>query len=378
MVTDLKDKDIDERILTILSMNGRAPLDLIGKKVGLTKHPIFRRIKKLEKEYGIRYKIEVDVEKLGYVRFFILIKFLDKIPNNEEITDAIKQEARIQFGAVLTGGNYNLILYALAEDNLKMELLRSNLMRKTILSRYPLELYITPFYEYQGFIPLRPEFIENLRNRLTPAKEDILFEEKRQPTEKKKQTLFREFAVLKELTDSGDTPFLDIDKKYGFDKGRSQYSYYKLKKDGIIKRTTISMKALQIKYIAILFLRVFYTEKFYKHRKPLLQSLIKPSKNVSNRYVLAGDIGAPFGALFALPVFEDGELDKTLKSLSIIGSDLKVGIVTKILVGELCFRRFDNTYTLQYSLLNKEFGQHVSNKLEEYEKSTESKAVSQI
>src|SRR5271155_6106732 len=101
----------------MLSMDGRAALDSIGKKIKLTKHPTYRRVKGLEDRFGIRYLAEIDTEKLGYLKFMIFVKFLDKLPSNDEITAAIKNEPRIQFAATLTGGEYNLMLYLLVENN---------------------------------------------------------------------------------------------------------------------------------------------------------------------------------------------------------------------------------------------------------------------
>ena len=48
--SEARQKDIENRILTILSMNGRATLNFVGKSVGLSKHPTYRRIRQIETE----------------------------------------------------------------------------------------------------------------------------------------------------------------------------------------------------------------------------------------------------------------------------------------------------------------------------------------
>ncbi len=58
---EIRDKEIENKILTILSMNGRAPLSFIKDKIGLTKHPTYRRIKQIEEKYDIHYIAEIDV-----------------------------------------------------------------------------------------------------------------------------------------------------------------------------------------------------------------------------------------------------------------------------------------------------------------------------
>ena len=75
--------EAENRILTTLSMNGRATLKFIGKQIGLTKHPTYRRVRQIEEKYGIKYIAEIDVKKLGYLSFLVLIKFLGKIPLND-------------------------------------------------------------------------------------------------------------------------------------------------------------------------------------------------------------------------------------------------------------------------------------------------------
>lgn len=356
MVFENKEELIDNEILTVLSMDGRAALDSIGKKINLTKHPTYRRVKGLEDRFGIRYLAEIDTEKLGYLKFLIFVKFLDKLPTNDEITAAIRNEPRIQFAAVLTGGEYNLLLYLLVENNSEINIIRRTLVVNSPLFNYRSEFYITPFYETYNFIPIREEFIDLLKSTKAEKGAGDLFEHLETATEKKKHILMREFAVLKELVSKGDIAFSDIDKKYGFDRGRSQYSYYKLRESKIIKRVTIALLNISVKYAAVLFLKVSYPKSYYKNRKRLLLSIVKNTNKHVNRFALVGDIGVPVGVMFILPVFDEEDLEKAAKDFSgIKGAELKVSVITKVVLGNLCYRKFDNAYSAQQEDLNKYF-----------------------
>jgi DNA-binding Lrp family transcriptional regulator len=350
-----KEEMTNDTILTMLSMDGRAPIDPIGKRIKLTKHPTFRRIKELEGKFGIKYLAEIDAEKLGFLKFLVFVKFLDKLPSNDEILAAIKNEPRIQFAATLTGGEYNLMLYLLVENNTEINTIRRTLVVNSQLINYRSEFYITPFYETYNFIPLKPEFIDLLKyekhdmdsvNTLVPSDKT---------TDKKKQILAREFATLKELIVNGYIAFSAIDKKYAFDKGRSQYSYYKPKQSGIIKRITISMQKLPIKYVALISLKVVYPKLYYKNIKRLLNTIIKNTNSYINSFALVGDIGLPVGVIFLLPVFDEDNLERVVKRLSsLTGATVSTSIITKTLSGTLCYRKFDNTESMQYkSIRNK-------------------------
>ncbi|MDE1825804.1 MAG: AsnC family transcriptional regulator [Candidatus Micrarchaeota archaeon] len=59
--------EIDKTLLTVLSMNARADLAHYGRQLGMKPEEAYRRVKNLEKRFGITYITEIDVEKLGYL-----------------------------------------------------------------------------------------------------------------------------------------------------------------------------------------------------------------------------------------------------------------------------------------------------------------------
>jgi DNA-binding Lrp family transcriptional regulator len=359
-----RNNNADRTILTSLSMNGRASLTLIGRKVGLTKQPTYRRIKKLERLCGIRYVPEINLEQLGYLKFLMLVKFIDKIPDVEILIRVLKKEPRVQFAMSLVGGEHDLIIYVLCTDNQELLYLIRSLARETDLCDYPSKWNVTPFYEHYGFVPLRNEFLQLLETRVLKRTRSRVIRN----NDKKQQILMREFAVLTELNFNGAVDFTSIDRKYGFDRGRSQYAYGKLLEGKVLERITINMDKLPILYTGVIFVDVINQKKFAKTRPIFLVNISSDPKNITNTYSLAGDTGVPFGTILFKPVFKDGELEKTRKMLSKVkGIEIKMATVTKLLVGGLCYRLFDNAYSIQRGVLTQTYGYKQADKMDYFQ-----------
>jgi DNA-binding Lrp family transcriptional regulator len=295
----------------------------------------------------------------------ILAKFLDNVPTEKEIKDIFDKEPRIQMAMMLTGKRYDLLFYVLVQNNEEINNLRIELTNNPDLKKYHMVLYFTPFYESYNFVPLRNEFIDTLKGMVI-ARKTV----KNYPIIKDKQhtMLEREFAILKEWNLDGSIDLRDIDRKYGFDKGRAQYAYYRLLQSGIIKRITITMVNLPIKYTTMFSLKIFNYAGFYDTRKWLLNDIIADPLTPTNKYSLTGDIGSPFSILLFLPVFKEEDLTTKNELISRIkGIKSSVHTVTKIF-GRLCFRRFDNSYSVQSETLAKLYNKPLSQRVDYFEK----------
>jgi len=77
-----------------------------------------------------------------------------------------------------------------------------------------------------------------------------------------------------------------------------------------------------------------------------------------NKYILIDDIFAPQNVVLYLPIFGYGELERASEEISELnlGAELKTATVTNILMGDFCYRRFDNAYSIQQEILEKEYG----------------------
>jgi DNA-binding Lrp family transcriptional regulator len=346
---EIAEDKYDKAILTNLSMNGRMPTPALAGRIGSSAASTAYWRNKTEEKYGIRYFAEIDTEKLGYMGYLVFVKFNDKIPHYEEIKQSIEGEATIQL-ATLTSGEYDLVMYVLTTGPKDLAYLIYNLRANTPFSKYPSFWYTTANYFRSHTIPLRDEFFELLEKR-------VWHRTKEKPRPGETDITEREYNVLRELNANGSIGFGEIDKKYGYGKGASRYTYIKLMEKGVLKRVTVNLTRLSLKYIGFLFLDFVDISQFKKVRAQLLLEAIKDA-GVVNKYSLANDTGAPEGFLMVMPVFTGDDAITTEDEIKrkVKGIRFRKLIATKTIIGAFCFRRFDATYTNQYRLLVEEYG----------------------
>ena len=317
----------EEIILTYLSMDARFSVTSLAKRLGMSTSKLYNKIKKLEQRYGVTYTVELDLDKFGYSKFIAFAKFVNEIPTSTEIKKAAEPIANIQLAAMLKGG-YDAMIYILAKDNEEVSSVLTEMERA--LSRYPTKWYVSYFHETYSFVPLRNGFFDVIKDQL-------------------KQ---RECNTLRELN-SGEKDFAKIDKKCDQEDGRAAYAYYGLKGRGVLKRITINMKSVPVRYIGMLFEAFIDRKQFDSHRKEFLIDIIKETESPLTRYLLVGDVGIPHGGIHFLPVFNDGDLDRSKEFLQKLNKGLAIesSMISEILVGSFCYRKFDNTYSSQYERL---------------------------
>ncbi|MGI0060374.1 MAG: Lrp/AsnC family transcriptional regulator, partial [Nitrosotalea sp.] len=180
----------ERKILMALSMNARIGASFLGRQIGVTPSIISNRIKNIEKKYKIKYTAEINLEKLAYGEFLVTVKFLGDIPSKEMLKLTFSKEPLIQL-VMITKGEYDLLLYVLAKtnDDLKNLIIR---LRTDMLAPYNSLWVGSPISKDFGFIPLRDEFIDTLKESM----------------------LKREYSVLKELNKNSTEEFAEIDRKY--------------------------------------------------------------------------------------------------------------------------------------------------------------------
>ena len=324
----------EKTILTALSMNGRISTSVLSKMLGMSINATAWQVKNLERKYGIRYLPEIDVTKFGYMQFMVTVKFLEETPPAEKLKAAIHNEPRAQL-AMLTKGDFDLLIYVLAKTVEEASALLIDIRDR--LSNYGSIWSMIPVYETYGFVALRDSFIDELK------KSGALLE--------------REYAVLKELNIDASVEFSKIDEKYGFDSGRASYSYYKLKKEGKIRRATITMQKAPVRYIGVMLETIIYKSKFLEHRQSSLSNIIEESKMPTNKYLAAYDTTTPDGTIFFIPIYEYNELDKAADEIRHLdlGVKLTTQAISNILVGNCICRHFDNAHSIQQEILEKKY-----------------------
>jgi Lrp/AsnC family leucine-responsive transcriptional regulator len=320
---------INNALLMALSTNARITLSVLSRKIGLSPATAYHRVKLLERRYGIRYLAEIDVSKLGFLTFIMLVKFADKVPTNREITEFASKEPRIQL-VQRTNGKYDMVVHLVAKSNEELSGIRRAF--RIHLGGYASSWCVSPSNPYLGFIPIRDELIEYMKDWL----------------------LKREYAVLKELNRNGAIKFTEIDEKHGFDEGRSLYTYHKLVEDGVIKRITLTMGDIPMKYAAMMIDSISEYGVFNGIRPATWFDTIEDTNTPTNRYIFACAVEGIGGGFYTFPVYEDSDVAKYFEKFnkmrkgSVEGS---IMIITETLVGELCYRKLDPTNTLDYKHL---------------------------
>ncbi|MDE1856987.1 MAG: Lrp/AsnC family transcriptional regulator [Candidatus Micrarchaeota archaeon] len=337
--------EYDDRILMNLSMNGRISRNTIADRIGLKRTATEYQIRKAEQRYGIRYLAEADVNKLGYLEFVILIKFRDRQPSPDEIREALKGMPMVQLCAILKG-DYDLIIYILTENDLQVTNERFRQIRSSVFVKYSAEWKIKFAHTAYGYIPLRDEFFKMLE-------EKVWRRTKESPRPKPGSLLYSDYAVLKELSADGSRQLSLIDAKYGFPKGRSQYVYHKLLDNGMLRRVTINMKGVPVRQDAVIVMERVNLDRFNKRQADWRRDTISYGPHPTNTFSLIIDIWDPDGSVRIAPLYSGESVDRLVEHLKQVseGAEFSSMVITEVLIGELCYRRFDNRYSAHYKYL---------------------------
>ncbi len=338
----------EAKILTILSMNGRARMKSIGKLLGISAQAATRKVKALEIKYGLKYTAEFDPYKIGFQEYVVLIKFLDKVPTTEELRAAFEPLPMVQLCA-LVKGEYDVLLYVVADMEIKAGESGLDVLRNRALQNYQCLWYVKAVLATYGFIPTRPQFFEMLADRIWHRRPDL-----------KKPPLYsifeRDYKVLKDLNINGKKSYQDIDKDNGLPQGSARYSYYKMLESGLLKRVTICQTNLPVSYVGIIQFNRLYIPAFQASRDNLRFDVIADDNLVSNRYTAIFNVRDPDGVLLIMPMFRGGNLNKKTDELKskLKGVEFSNTVITGLIVGDFCYRRFDNSYSMQYENLARE------------------------
>ena len=351
-IAQMKLDESDLFVLQALSMNSRISQQYLGKMIGQSQPNARYKILSLEKRLGIEYTLEIDVEKLGYVYYIVNAKFLDKRPKFEEIKAAIEAEPMVQFAA-LTKGDYDLFMYILVENNIdKAKEMLYNL-RSSILPGYSMEWKVILFYKTYGYVPLRQAFFEKML-------QSKVYRRTKDTPKKAIGTIWkREYDVLRLMNQNSSISFVEMDSSLGLEPGASRYTYIRLLAQGIIKRPTINMARLPMRYLAVFQVAKHNHNDWSLKIKGILSNIIGESTSMANKYSFLGDTEDPDGGLYISPIFRDGDSQKLSNDIeeSTGSSAVRTAIVTDVVVGSIGIRRFDNYYSNQNRIIM-EYGEN--------------------
>ncbi len=332
-------------ILRALSMNARITVPELAKVTGLGNTAVNYHLRNLERKYDIKYILELDIEKFGYINYIAFVKFKDKRPTYEEMKKQLEAIPYVQV-AMTTKGTYDMVIFLVVKSINKARFDLYNIVG-SVFANYDIEWNMIPAYNTFGFIPLRDKFFDVL-------KEKVWTRTKERPRPAHDEITDMEYNVLKAMNNNATADFVSIDKEIGADNGRSNYAYHQLTRKEVIKRATVSMVDPHSKFNLLLLLNVENSENFSKTGKNLLMEIIKEN-NICDKYSFACDVTSPYGEFLVTQVLKESTVAPEQLIQVINGAKIDALIVIDILIGHLNHRLFDKVQTSQYELLISEY-----------------------
>ena len=306
-------------ILKRIYFNSRISLRQFGKELGISYHVVKSVLEKLEKEYAIKYTLELDEVALGFLPGkIILVKFSER-PSIEIIKSELANDPYVQ-NAYLAEGDFDLLLHVVGLSQREFGAWQWKFRLK--FSKQGATLYVADISRLIiGFLPLRNEVIE---------KSPVLSKSEKQ--------------ILMLLNSNSRMKLVEIAKKLKVkDLDRILYIIRKLKSMGIIKKfsalTQNPDKRLFYAYTAY----VNPTEEHGKLKIEFFKGITSGlDTEIISEYNMVLDAQGFFDIIF-ICAFKDGEAlakrgPDLLKALwSKENPVIKKAILTGIIVGEWPF-----------------------------------------
>ena len=270
---------LTRKIVRLLSENSRISVSEIAKRLLVSRPTVQDRISRLEKEFGMRYTIELNERLLGLNSPHLIEIRFKKKPDFEKIRVFLSQSYIPQV-AFSTDGDYDMVIYANAFST--EEYVHWNMAMMVMLSEYEVMWHPSEVaHRHLGFFPLRNEAIE---------KADIDENSKK---------------LLMHLNNNSRLNFQQLSKAMGMHFNTVKYNFEKLMKAGYIKRSTITMNP--VKGLSFMTLFDDYTPtKGFESSSARAREVIKFDEEhpLISRYLLSATLMGSH-TLFILSAFDD-------------------------------------------------------------------------
>lgn len=321
------------RTLRQLSMDSRTEVDVLATMMGITRQAMYVRLKRLTDQYAIRKTIEIYPERFGFYRYVMTLKFLRGRPDHGKLREFFEKEPRVQFAALMMGA-FDMFIYAVVESAMEMNRFADRLLQDKMFSNCDCECNIGPSLEGYGFMPLRVDFFDLLKDR-------VWHRTKEAPRKPQDQLTESEYAVMRELTEDAGRTFASIDNAHKFNPGLARHTYTRLIDRERIERATIVIGNTHADQTALFYAKVINTSKFYRNWRNFRLDIIRETNRPVDNYSLFSETSAPYGNLYISPIYDSVEkaMDELDKASG--GSEISAAVFTEILIGRVGFRKFD-------------------------------------
>lgn len=326
----------DLNILMAMSSDGRASSVGIARKLSLKPSTVGYRMKRLKQIYRIKTTIDIRPTTFGFQRFMVLAKFNSAKPSSNVLKEILGEEPRIQL-ALLTSGDFDLIIYFVAEDIENVEKMLYRIRSDKRIAYLDSVWNVSYLYEYYGwYVPTREKFFELLENRVWHRTKDS-------PRRRPNELLPSEYLVMKEMSKDASRKLAEIDNQYGLTKGNADYTYKKLLKNETIQSCTICLENPHIKYAAFVYAEQYNIGLFNDSKKEYQETITHEFARPTNRVSYLADVSSPYGSAFITPIYEDGSLEALINEINPgkKGMKIKSAVITNTLLGRIGFRKFN-------------------------------------
>ncbi len=335
-------------ILKLLSVDGRASIQDMAKKLGVPKTTAYNLFLEVEKEYGLKFVPEININQIwkyelvklsregskreilsktidkmhdiGFEEYVIFIKFLGKIPLENEIRTALESSYIPQFAAIVRG-TYDLVVYGVCRSYRDIDSLVISVGNK--LKYYDFRAEVNRIERTFGYFPIRSELIKQFS--ISDNYKNLMFN----------------------LNKNGRMELKKVEEN---NPSKSQnYNLEKLKKTGILNRITYYETKPKNVINAIIRFSVINHAKFSNSKIKWFTDFVNSNKNSHNEYVLICDISNPQGVLIFCS-FENNQKAESFFSQiknSLNGVEFEYITMSVTLLGNKGIRNFDTTYTDQ-------------------------------
>lgn len=206
-----------KKMVRLLSQDSRTSITELASKLEVSRKTVSDKLKRAEKELGLKYTMELNESALGLNNpHIILVKFTQK-PDYLEVTK-ILESSHIPQLAVLVEGTYDLLIYANAENS--EEYVYWDKTTQVRLAKYQAHWQPSDLaFRHLGFFPIRNVLLERLK------------------ISKK----YKEILLL--LNENARISLNEMSKRLGMKPNTLAYNFNKLLKMGYIKKFTITMQS---------------------------------------------------------------------------------------------------------------------------------------
>ncbi|MGC9190716.1 MAG: winged helix-turn-helix transcriptional regulator [Candidatus Micrarchaeia archaeon] len=309
---------VARKIIRMLSKDSRATISEISKNAGIPRSQVKQRIERLEKEFGIRYVLELNERMLGFSSPHLIMAKFDKKPSKEYLKELLGKSYIPQYAA-LVSGDYDLLVYANASSSSDYALWDKGM--QIALSEYGIQWRTSEVVHRQlGFFPLRNELLQR-----AALKE-------------------QEKAALLEINSNSRISANELAKKLGIAPSNIDYIVSKLEKDGIILSYTIAMNKPDWATIMTFFSKYMPKANYERHSMHARMAFMSDDQYpIIDRYVLTSPMIGSYD-FFTIGVFDskesamvhDIQYHKALFKEDNI--EMKIGTIEEQLIGTLPLR----------------------------------------